>query len=111
LFNLLTWLDASPAHYWLVAWSAFGFVAAFALVTFYHEHKRAWWQHPALFSLAMLAVLLAFRWPMLLDNRQYPDPDESQFIAEASTLRQDPIFWRSGKRPRIPKFYCLMSAE
>ena len=43
----------------------------------------------------MLAVLLAFRWPVLLDNRQYPDPDESQFIAEASTLRHDPVFWRS----------------
>lgn len=44
---------------------------------------------------AILIALLAFRWPELLDNRQYPDPDESQFIAGASTLRQDPIFWRS----------------
>ena len=43
----------------------------------------------------LLIALLAFRWPVLLDNRQYPDPDESQFIAGALTLRHDPVFWRS----------------
>jgi hypothetical protein len=43
-------------------------------------------QSSILFSVAMLAALLPFRWPVLLDNRQYPDPDESQFIAGATTL-------------------------
>ncbi len=43
----------------------------------------------------MLIPLLAFRWPVIFDNRQYPDPDESQLIAGALTLQHDPIFWRS----------------
>jgi len=95
LFNLMRWLDASPAHYWLAAWSAFALVAALSLIAFAFDRERAWWQNPVLFSVAMLGVLLAFRWPMLFDNRQYPDPDESQFIAGALTLRHDPVFWRS----------------
>jgi hypothetical protein len=95
LFNVLRWLDASSAHYWSVAWSAFALVAALSLIAFSFDRERAWWQNPVLFSVAMLGVLLAFRWPMLFDNRQYPDPDESQFIAGALTLRHDPVFWRS----------------
>lgn len=95
LFNLLRWLDASPAHYWLVAWSAFGSVVALALVAVCFPRAQAWWQHPIIFSAAMLIVLLSFRWPLIFDNRQYPDPDESQFIAGALTLRHDPVFWRS----------------
>src|ERR1700737_3612521 len=94
-FNLLTWLDSSPLHYWFVAWTTFGFVVALAVVAGRSRRERAWWQHPALFSSAMLIVLLAFRWPVLLDNRQYPDPDESELIAGTLALRQDPIFWRS----------------
>lgn len=94
-FNLLTWLDSSPAHYWSVAWTAFGSVLAMALLAVFFPRDQAWWQHPVLFSVAMLMALLAFRWPVLLDNRQYPDPDESQMIAGASTLRHDPVFWRS----------------
>ena len=94
-FDLLTWLDSSPAHYWSVAWTAFGSVLAVAILALFFPRERAWWQHPLLFSVAMLMVLLAFRWPVLLDNRQYPDPDESQMIAGALTLRHDPVFWRS----------------
>src|SRR5436853_7825623 len=98
-FNLLSWLDASPAHYWLVAWSAFGFTAVLALVPLCFPRTKAWWQHPIMFSAAMLIVLLAFRWPLIFDNRQYPDPDESEFIAGASTPRHDPVFWRSVDGP------------
>src|SRR5438477_12933425 len=95
LFNGLRWLDASSVHYWSVACSAFALVAALSLIAFSFDRERAWWQNPVLFSVAMLGVLLAFRWPMLFDNRQYPDPDESQFIAGALRLRHDPVFWRS----------------
>jgi hypothetical protein len=95
LFNLLRWLDASPARYWTVAWAAFGGVVALALLAILFRRERAWWQHPVLFSAAMLIVLLAFRWPIIFDNRQYPDPDESQLIAGASMMRHDPVFWRS----------------
>src|SRR6266404_555444 len=93
--DLFSWLDASPVHYWVIAWSAFGLTAALAVTAACWPRARAWWQSSVSFSVAMLIVLLAFRWPSLLDNRQYPDPDESQFIAEASTLRHDPVFWRS----------------
>ncbi|HEX2854932.1 MAG TPA: hypothetical protein VHO24_16985 [Opitutaceae bacterium] len=46
-----------------------------------------WW---ALIALA----LLAFRWPLLWVPHQN-NPDESQLIAGAITLRHDPVFWRS----------------
>jgi len=95
LFDPFAWLDASPMHYWFVAWSTFSFVVVLAVIAACSHRERAWWQHPALFSTGMLLVLLAFRWPVLLDNRQYEDPDESEFIAGALTLRQDPIYWRS----------------
>ena len=46
-----------------------------------------WW--------ALTAVtLLCFRWPMLWVQHQL-NPDESQLIAGALTLRHDPVFWRS----------------
>src|SRR5262249_13047258 len=95
LVNLLTCLHASPAHYRIGAWMTFCRCASTALLAAACGREKAWWQHPVLFSLAILIVLLAFRWPELLDNRQYPDPDESQFIAGASTMREGPIFWRS----------------
>ena len=46
-----------------------------------------WW--------ALAAVmLLCFRWQMLWVQHQL-NPDESQLIAGALTLRHDPVFWRS----------------
>src|SRR6266581_6940683 len=94
-FNFLSWLDSSATHYWLVAWSTFSGFVILAVLAFCFPRERAWWQRPSLFSAAMLIVLFAFRWPVIFDNRQYPDPDESQLIAGAMTLRYDPIFWRS----------------
>jgi hypothetical protein len=93
--NLLLWLDSSPAHYWLAAWATFGCFAALAVAAFVCARERAWWQGSWLISVTMLAVLLAFRWPVLLDNRQSPNADESQFISGAMTLRHDPVYWRS----------------
>src|SRR5256885_706469 len=103
LFNLLSWLDASPAHYWLVAWITFGFAVVLALMAVCFPRTQGWWQHPIIFSVAMLIVLLAFRWPLIFDNRQYPDPDESQFIAGALT---DPptVRWSNGRYWR--PFFC-----
>ncbi len=46
-----------------------------------------WW------LLCALAVL-CFRWPLLFVQHQL-NPDESQLIAGAITLRHDPVFWRS----------------
>jgi len=95
LSSLLTWLDASPAHYGSAAWIAFAAVVAVAFAGFFSARARAWWRHPALFGALLLLAVLAFRWPALLDNRQLNDPDESQLMAGALTLRHDPLFWRS----------------
>lgn len=46
-----------------------------------------WW-------LLVGGALLAFRWPLLWVPHQR-NPDESQLIAGAITLRHDPVFWRS----------------
>ena len=46
-----------------------------------------WW-------LLSAAALLCFRWPLLWVVHQL-NPDESQLIAGAITLRHDPVFWRS----------------
>ena len=46
-----------------------------------------WW-------LVLAGALLAFRWPLLWAPHQQ-NPDESQLIAGAITLRHDPVFWRS----------------
>jgi len=46
-----------------------------------------WW------VLCAVAVL-CFRWPLLFVQHQL-NPDESQLIAGAITLRHDPVFWRS----------------
>ena len=39
-FNLLRWLDASPAHYWLVAWITFGFAVVLFLLGFGHLDRH-----------------------------------------------------------------------
>ena len=46
-----------------------------------------WW-------LLTAAALLCFRWPMFWIQHQL-NPDESQLIAGALTLRHDPVFWRA----------------
>ena len=63
-----------------------------------------WW--------ALAAVtLLCFRWPMLWVQHQL-NPDESQLIAGALTLRHDPVFWRSvdGGTAGPLDFYPLLPA-
>lgn len=53
------------------------------------------WNRPALFAASLALALLAFRWPMIFENRQLNNPDESQMIAGAIVLKSDPIFWKS----------------
>jgi hypothetical protein len=45
-------------------------------------------------SLVILAVLLAGRWPALIFPREL-SVDESQLLAGAHTLTHDPVFWRA----------------
>ena len=77
--------------------AALGWVslAALAVSAVRHSAGRSpviksdgWW-----WSLAGV-TLLAFRWPLLWVPHQF-NPDESQLIAGALTLRHDPMFWRA----------------
>lgn len=54
-------------------------------------------------------LLLAWRWPWLLVPVEF-NPDESQLIAGALTLRADPVFWRSvdGTTSGPLNFYALL---
>jgi len=66
--------------------------------------RWAWW-------LLLATALLAFRWPLLWVPHQQ-NPDESQLIAGAITLRHDPVFWRSvdGVTAGPLDFYPLLPA-
>jgi hypothetical protein len=49
---------------------------------------------PLVFSLLIVCLLFVGRWPMILQRYEL-NPDESQIIAGALTLRTDPVPWRS----------------
>jgi len=95
--HLLLWLDARYVRYATVAWSSFGVLVITALLPFFSplKSKRAWWEHPAFFAVAIFLCSIAFRWPSLVFNREIANPDESQLIAAAITLSHDPLFFRS----------------
>jgi len=93
--GILTWLDASPVRYAAAAWAVFAATAAAAAATAVPWGTRRWWRSPALFAALALLSIAAFRWPLLCDNRELQDPDESQMMSGALTLNHDPLYWRS----------------
>ena len=93
--NLLSWLDASPMRFSIVAWVAFASAVAAGAGMYLQPGVRRWWKHPALFAALSLFSIIAFRWPMIMDNRELQDPDESQMMSGASKLVQDPYYWKS----------------
>src|SRR3954470_24047703 len=96
LKTLFGWFDTHPHSYWVIA-----LIPSLFLVGWIANAPR---RDPAtktqsrrqeiLFALLVLGVLLAWRWPFLLSADEY-NPDESQLIAGAITLRIDPVPWRS----------------
>jgi hypothetical protein len=96
---------AAPALGWvlliLAALSALGVIH---LARLNPLPRWAWW-------LLLATALLAFRWPLLWVPHQQ-NPDESQLIAGAITLRYDPVFWRSvdGVTAGPLDFYPLLPA-
>lgn len=91
---LFEWLDSHPASYWAIAavpttvllgWTGRAIVRA--------DERSESRRNDLLFTLVLFAVLLAWRWPFLLSADEY-NPDESQLIAGALTLRVDPVPWR-----------------
>lgn len=62
-------------------------------------------------SLLILLVLFAWRWPPLFSQVEF-NPDESQLAAGAITLTYDPVFWRAvdGTTSGPLNFYVLVPA-
>jgi hypothetical protein len=97
----------SPAA--LGGWTLLAVAGAWAL-------RDAWAQPTALspgwkWWALIAAILLAFRWPLVWVPHQF-NPDESQLIAGAITLRHDPVFWRSvdGSTAGPVDYYPLLPA-
>lgn len=98
---MLEWFDAHPAAYWRIAWSCFG---GLLLVTFtpliaglrsgmpvdFTTRITPRW----LYLSILFLTFFSFRWPLFFVNEEL-NPDESQIIAGAITLRHDPLYWRS----------------
>ncbi len=108
---MLRWFDENPDRYW---WLVCVVIAA-ALFAILRPLRRSTWRNERgtdwRWSLVIAGVLLAGRWPTWLVTRQL-NPDESQLIAGALTLRADPVFWRSvdGATAGPLDFYALWPA-
>ena len=92
-----------------LGWALLGLAIAWSLHAVWSGEAAAspgwkWWVLAA-------GTLLCFRWPLLGVVHQL-NPDESQLIAGALTLRHDPVFWRSvdGGTAGPLDFYPLLPA-
>lgn len=92
LRQLLLWLDGEAWHYWACAWFVLALVIGSALAACF---RPSFWNRPWVFGLLVGLVLVAFRWPVIFQNRQLLNPDESQMISDAINLKLDPVYWRS----------------
>lgn len=93
LEQFLLWLNHPVWHHWGVAGACFALVALLALLAPATDGPRRGWQHPALFAGAVLLALAAFRWPTWFIQHEL-NPDESQILSGAITLRHFPVYWR-----------------
>ncbi len=107
---MLSWFDENPERYWsgvCLVLAVVSFVALRPLLRKSTESDsvRSDW----IWGLAILALLLAARWPELFVTREF-SPDESHLLAGATTLRHDPVFWRSvdGATAGPIDFYALL---
>lgn len=111
MHEFLQWWDSHPSAYWGIAVLSglilFGFALQFAKANEADQGGKR--SNRWIFPLLMLLVLIAWRWPAMLSADEL-NPDESQFIAGAITLRQDPVFWRSvdGMTAGPVVYYALM---
>jgi hypothetical protein len=90
------WADQSEECYWAFARLSFGMVlcGGFFLAAPRLRLVRLL-QSRLSFAVWLGLALIAFRWPSVVLNRQFSDPDESQLLAGAITLTHDPLFFRS----------------
>lgn len=91
------WLDAHPPSYWVIAWTSLTLCGLSAWLPKPETEGpgwRRWASHPAVFASLVFLTLCAFRWPSWFEPKEL-NPDESQIIAGAITLRDNPVFWKS----------------
>jgi hypothetical protein len=92
---IFRFFDTHAAAYWSLAALASALFAGWTAWTFTRRGRSLGSSTHALAAgVALLLVLLAWRWPPLFGAHEF-NPDESQLIAGAITLKQDPVFWRS----------------
>jgi hypothetical protein len=88
------WLNYPVSRYWVLAGASLFLVALLAwLASACPPAARRWCQSSWLFGLAVIFSLAAFRWPTWFVQDEF-NPDESQIIAGAITLRDHPVYWR-----------------
>jgi hypothetical protein len=91
---MLNWFAENPARYWwlvcfAIIWTLFIMLRPLRRPD-WRDVKSTDWR----WGLIILGMLIVGRWPTWFVTRQL-NPDESQLIAGALTLRYDPVFWRS----------------
>lgn len=92
---MLLWLDQSLFRYWALAGLAGSLTVASALSALFAPQWLARWNRPAVFGLLIGCTVFACRWPVLFNNTQDSNPDESQMIAGAIVLKSGAQFWQS----------------
>lgn len=104
--RLFEWVDHHGWAYWLIAWSTFAWFAAAALAPLVTQpagggnnasacpRRLRLLASPALFVVAVVALLCAFRWPLWFAG-PLENPDEAEWIAGALTLRHGGLPWKS----------------
>lgn len=90
---LLIWIDGDPARQHTLTWLAYLVTCALALLPARGGGRAGGWSHPLLFALAVIATLCICRWPVWFDPNEL-NPDESQMLAGAITLREYPVYWK-----------------
>jgi hypothetical protein len=95
LQQVLIWLNFPAYRFWIVALTLAA--TTLSLCALAPREKtdrlpRKWWQSSWLFSVTVLITMAAFRWPTWFIQNDL-NPDESQIIAGAITLRHFPIYW------------------
>lgn len=82
--------DDRPVAFILVGYVWLGIVGFLAV----RKSRADFWGNPWLFLLLALGWFGFMRLPTVLFNQEL-NVDESQLLAQALTLKQDPVFWRS----------------
>jgi hypothetical protein len=107
--ELLERVGSAPIlSYWIPAFALYVGTVGIALASAWRADGAEPRRVGALFNALLCLCLLFFKWPFF--SLWEMNPDESQIIASAITLRKDPFFWRSvdaGSHGPLVE-YCLL---